>query len=88
MRTTVTLEADVAEKLDAYAHRRRLTFKQALNELVRRGLSAQEPQAERPRFEVKPHHGGFRPGIDPGRLNQLVDELEVEDFAAEAGEVP
>jgi hypothetical protein len=28
--------------------------------------------------------GGFRPGIDPGKLNQLVDQLEVEDFIAEA----
>jgi hypothetical protein len=33
---------------------------------------------------VQPHAGGFRPGIDPGMLNQLVDQLEVEDFIAEA----
>ncbi len=84
MRTTVTLEPDVAEKLKSYAHREKLSFKQALNELIRRGLSAQQEPARRARFEVKPHHGGFRPGIDPGRLNQLLDELEVQDFAREA----
>jgi hypothetical protein len=33
---------------------------------------------------VQPHAGGFRPGIDPGKLNQLVDELEVDDFVGEA----
>lgn len=83
----MTLDPDVAEKLNAYAHRRRLSFKQALNDLLRRGLQAQQGGGERPRFEVKPHRGGFRPGIDPGRLNQLLDELEVEDFVAEASDV-
>lgn len=38
----------------------------------------------RPRRK-KAHPGGFRPGIDPNRLNQLLDELEVGDFSAEAG---
>ena len=80
MRTTVTLDGDVAEKLDAYAHRKRLSFKKALNELLRRGLQARERSPGRRRFQVVPHHGGFRPGVDPGRLNQLVDELEVQDF--------
>jgi hypothetical protein len=30
-------------------------------------------------YTVQPHAGGFRPGIDPGKLNQLVDQLEVEE---------
>jgi hypothetical protein len=33
---------------------------------------------------VQPHRGGFRPGVDPARLDQLLDELEVEDFIGEA----
>lgn len=86
MRTTVTLDSDVADKLKAYAHREKLSFKQALNELIRRGLRAQQEPSKRGRFKVKPHHGGFRPGIDLGRLNQLVDELEVRDFTREARE--
>src|SRR5262249_46374777 len=40
MRTTVTLEPDLAVKIKALAHRRGLSFKQTLNELIRRGLSA------------------------------------------------
>ena len=86
MRTTVTLDPDVAEKLKAYAHRGKLSFKQALNELIRRGLQSQQTIAKRNRFRVEPHHGGFRPGIDPGRLNQLLDELEVRSFVREASQ--
>ncbi|MBI3928551.1 MAG: antitoxin [Armatimonadetes bacterium] len=88
MRTTVTLDPDVAEKLHAYAHRHGLSFKKALNELLRRGLHSQQSPAERRRFQVDPHRGGFRPGIDAARLNQLIDELEVSDFIREAREAP
>lgn len=84
MRTTVTLETGLAEKLKDYAHRRRLSFKQALNEVLRCGLQAQKQLVKSDRFEVEPHLGEFRPGIDPGRLNQLLDELEVNDFVREA----
>ena len=79
----MTLEPDLAKKVKALAHRRGLSFKQALNEVLRRGL-APARQGAQTRYTVQPHAGGFRPGIDPGKLNQLVDQLEVEDFIAEA----
>jgi hypothetical protein len=84
MRTTLTLEADLAKKLKDLAHRKGQSFKQTLNEVVRRGLVSHEPRAKRERYVVTPHRGGFRPGIDPQRLNQLVDQLEVDDFISEA----
>jgi hypothetical protein len=81
VRTTVTLEPDVAARLKEYAHRRRTSFKAALNAAVRRGLSAQEPPASsNRRFVVKPHSSPFRPGIDSGKLNQLVDQLDAENY--------
>lgn len=85
MRTTLTLEADLAKKLRELAHRRGQSFKQTLNEIVRRGLAAQAQRQPQERYQVRPHTGGFRAGIDPGKLNQLVDQLEVEDFVKEAG---
>lgn len=88
MRTTVTLEPDVAARLKEHAHRKRISFKAALNAAVRRGLSAQEPPASsRRRFVVRPHSSPFRPGVDSGKLNQLVDQLEAEEFqrASRAG---
>lgn len=84
MRTTVTLEPDLAKKVKALAHRRGLSFKQALNEMIRRGLTRPVQKGAPTKYTVHPHMGGFRPGIDPGKLNQLVDQLEVEDFIAEA----
>lgn len=85
MRTTITLDDDVAARLKELAHRRRASFKETLNDVVRRGLSAQEGAREpSERYVVEPHAGGFRPGIDPGKLNQLVDELEVDDFVDES----
>jgi len=84
MRTTVTLEPELARKVKALAHRRGLSFKQALNDALRRGLSVPARREVRKRYEVTPHAGGFRAGIDPGKLNQLVDQLEAEDFVATA----
>jgi hypothetical protein len=84
MRTTVTLEADLAKKVKALAHRRGVPFKQALNDLIRRGLNAPAQLDAQPRYVVQTYAGGFRPGIDPDKLNQLVDELDVEDFIAKA----
>lgn len=80
----MTLEPDLAKKVKAFAHRRGVSFKQALNEVLRLGLSPPAQQSKQARYAVRPHAGGFRPGIDPGKLNQLVDQLEVEDFIAEA----
>jgi hypothetical protein len=85
VRTTVTLDPDVAAKLKELAHRRRTSFKQTLNDVVRRGLAAPEVREHGQHFNVAPHEGGFRPGVDLDKLNQLVDQLEVEDFVGEAG---
>jgi mRNA-degrading endonuclease RelE of RelBE toxin-antitoxin system len=85
MRTTVTLEPDIANKIKELSHRRRASFKATLNDVLRRGLAQQEGRPEqRERFVVQAHSGGFRPGIDADKLNQLLDELDVEDFTDEA----
>lgn len=82
MRTTVTLEADVAAKLKELAHRRRASFKETLNDVLRQGLRSQAAIREpSERYVVEPHAGGFRPGVDPAKLNQLIDDLEAGDFA-------
>lgn len=86
MRTTVTLDDELARAVQDLAHRRRVSFKQALNGLVRRGLEVEgKPSAASTPFVVSPHRGGFKPGIDPLKLNQLIDALEVDDFTRRAG---
>ncbi len=83
----MTLDADVAEKLRRNARSRRLSFKQALNEALRRGLVSQNgPGHELEPFVVRPHDSRFRPGIDLDKLGQLSDDLEASDAAAEMEE--
>lgn len=79
MRTTLTLDDDVAEKVKALAERNQSSFKQTVNELLRRGLAAQDRRSPRTkRFRVDTFQSEFRPGVDPLKLNQLADEIEVE----------
>jgi hypothetical protein len=83
MRTTLTLEPELAKKLRQLAYRRGTSFKQVLNDAIRRGLSVQLPTADVEPFTFAPHRGGaFQPGIDPTKLNQLFDQIEVEHFLA------
>jgi len=79
MRTTVTLEADVMELIRRAMERSRKGFKQVLNEAVRRGLKG-EGGGDIPAFVVKARPMGLRSGIDPARLRDLDDDLEVQEF--------
>jgi hypothetical protein len=81
MRTTLTLDEDLARQLQEIARRGGISFKEIVNDTLRRGLTrGEKPAARTPRFTVLPKACGFRSGIDPLRLNQLNDELEMEDF--------
>lgn len=80
MRTTLTLDDDLAAKLRARAAKLRVPLKQLVNDTLRTGLHVKTAAKPR-RYKIKPHSFGLRPGIDPDKLNQLVDELEVEEFA-------
>lgn len=81
MRTTVTLDADVEQLLRDAMQQRRQSFKEALNQAIRAGLTgAGLGVADQP-FTLRAQPMGLRTGIDPGRLNQLADELESDAFA-------
>ncbi|TMA16651.1 MAG: hypothetical protein E6J62_07610 [Deltaproteobacteria bacterium] len=85
MRTTVTLAADLAIKLKKLAQRSGRSFKATLDEVLRKGLLTQARAAAPKRFVVVPHAGGFRPGVDEARLNQLLDQLDADELVDEAG---
>ncbi|MGE4182468.1 MAG: antitoxin [Limisphaerales bacterium] len=79
MRTTLTLEADVARELKAEVRRRRITIKEAVNSALRAGLGLNRARGPQAAFVVKSHQGGgWLPGIDPRKLNKLAAELEDE----------
>ena len=81
MRTTLTLEDELARRLRDLARRKGRSFKEVVNEALRRGMSAQEVAEPAERYRVETFRSGFRAGVDPLRLNQLVDELESERTA-------
>ena len=84
MRTTLTLDEDVADFLKMQSRLQGRSFKQVVNEVLRRGMAPNPQDSEVRKFRVVPNHSRLVPGVDPLRLNQLNDELEVEDFTAES----
>ena len=78
MRTTLTLEPNVAARLKSEMRRTGKTLKAVVNDALERGLGLGGRTPALPRFVVRPHDFGFKPGIDLDRLNQLVDELDVD----------
>lgn len=81
MRTTLTLERDVAQRIKQEMRRTGQGLKATINEALRRGLNTAGKRTTHARFKVQPHPFGVKPGVDLDRINQLVDELEVEEAA-------
>jgi hypothetical protein len=81
MRTTLTLDPDVVQLLKEEEHRQRKSFKDVVNDAIRRGLAPQSRQRARGVYRVKAHRTTLRPGIDPVGFNRLADELEDEALA-------
>lgn len=81
MRTTLTMEPDVARRLELEMKRSGDGLKTVVNRALRIGLAMTDKPVDPPVFQVVPHAFGFRPGTDLDRLNQLADELEAEEAA-------
>jgi hypothetical protein len=85
MRTTLTLDPDVAKLLEEEAHRRRLPWKQVVNDAIRRGLAVGTHGRKEKRYRVIAHKTTLRAGIDPTSFNKLADELEDEGTLKKLG---
>lgn len=84
MRTTLTLDPDVARLVEEAVRRDRLPFKRVVNDALRRGLGPQAGPRTAKAFRVKPHRARLQPGLDPLGFNRLADELEDGAIAAKA----
>lgn len=76
MRTTLTIDEDVAQLIEDTVHRDRRPMKQVINDALRRALSPQ-PERQEP-YHLTPHDSAVRPGFDPAGFNRLTDELDDE----------
>jgi hypothetical protein len=82
VRTTLTLEPDVARLLEEEVHRARKPFKTVVNEALRRGLSPSGARRKVAAYRVVPHEARLLPGLDRSDFNALADELEDDAVAA------
>ncbi len=78
MRTTVTLEPDVEAWVKRAMRERDLTFKEAINEAIRAGMSARAPGVPL----SLPAHDMGAPLIDVTKALRLAGELEDQELAA------
>ena len=85
MRTTLTLDEQIAKALKTAAHRTGKPFKQVVNETLRAGLVAGHASAQAPRpYRVKPASlGGVMGGADLQKALRLADALEDQEIARE-----
>jgi hypothetical protein len=78
IRTTMTLEPEVADALARRARRTGQPFRRNVNEIIRLGLLAEKSRPPRP-YRIKPLSlGGAAPGVDLDRSLRLADALDDE----------
>jgi hypothetical protein len=76
MRTTLTLDEDIAAKLQSEARKTGKPFKLIVNEMLREGFLAKRTKKALPPFKVKTRPLGLRPGLSYDCIGKLLEELE------------
>jgi hypothetical protein len=76
MRTTLTLDDDVAAKLKAEIRHSGRSFKELVNEFLRLGLNARKQRKPRKPFIVKTRRLHPRPGLNFDNIGELLEQLE------------
>ncbi len=81
MRTTLTVDPDVEQLLQQEMRRTNKSMNAVVNDALRIALGMRSTSPRVPPFEVESHAFGFKSGGDSDRFNQLVDEMEADEFA-------
>ena len=76
MRTTLTLDDDVAARLKAEARQSGRPFKQVVNEAIREGLATPRGGSKLAPFKVKARNLGLRPGLSYDNIGLLLEQVE------------
>jgi len=76
MRTTLTLNEDIAAKLKAETQRSGRSFRETVNDTLRRGLASRR-SAPRSRFKVVTRDlGQLQPGLSLDCISDLIEQVE------------
>jgi hypothetical protein len=85
-RNTLTLDDDNAIRLERLRKERDLSFKDAVNDVIRRGLNeAEKPFRPAAPFETKVFHGAKANFRTPEELKALIEQIELEDDLRKLG---
>lgn len=77
MRTTLTLDEDVAAKLKSEVRRSGKSFREAVNEALRVGLLRQPAAARGEGFRIRTRDlGELRPGLSLDNVAALIEQVE------------
>ncbi len=80
MRTTLTLDDELAKALKKLAHDSGKSFKEVVNQTLRAGLATNSAPPKPKPYRVKPTKlGGVVPGINLDKALQIADRLEEEE---------
>ena len=77
IRTTVTLDEDVLERVKAESRNRGASFRDTLNDLLRLALVTQAAAPPREPFKIRGYHmGPLRPGLNYDSIEALLEYAE------------
>jgi hypothetical protein len=77
VRTTLTLDDDVAAKLQSLKRRSGRAFRDVVNDVLRRGLARPAATPARERFRVVARDlGARRPGVSLDNIAELIEHVE------------
>lgn len=75
IRTTVTLDDDVVERVKQESRARGASFRQTLNEVIRAGLTTAQPPKKRV-FKPRGTAMGFRKDLNYDKISALLEYAE------------
>ena len=76
MRTTLTLDEDVVNKLRQESRRTGRPFREVVNESIRLGLSRQRELKRRKKLVVNARALGSLPGLNYANIGELLEQIE------------
>lgn len=79
IRTTVTLDDDVLERVKTISRERGESFKDTLNELLRSAILQMQKKPAPPKFRLKTYRMGLKPGLNYDDIESLLAYAEGED---------
>jgi hypothetical protein len=76
MRTTLTLDEDIAAKLKSESRKSGKSFREVVNDFLRKGLHSQKETKAVKRFRVKTRNLFPKEGLNFDNIGELLEQLE------------